>query len=179
MNKKLLIAGFFATIMLLVPLSSITGASVNALNTTEEVIEEPYPVIPYYLLDDLYNAINNLLVNYGDDPEVVLLCEEILEMIGGPYDTIFCNAIFKIFITIVELVEEKYDDEYPPHMQSKLVLALGVLMVAVWCVMFHYCGEPPEGTLNLNKITYDTTIINELIQSNEVNMCPCSQQANI
>jgi hypothetical protein len=83
MKKNILIAILCVTILLLVPFTSISGASVGGLNTKVEIVEETNPVIPYYLFDELVVLINQLLVDGKDVPEVVDMCNEALEVIDS------------------------------------------------------------------------------------------------
>jgi len=52
-KRNILIAILCVTILLLVPLSNISGASVGGLNIKDEVIEETNPVIPDSQLEEL------------------------------------------------------------------------------------------------------------------------------
>jgi hypothetical protein len=91
-KKNILIAVLCATILLLVPFTSISGASVGGLNTKNIVVGETTPVIPYYLFDELVELINQLLVDGKDIPEVVDMCNEALELI----DSILQNELHDI-----------------------------------------------------------------------------------
>jgi hypothetical protein len=91
-KKNILIAILCVTILLLVPLTNVSGASVGGLNTKNIVVEETNPVIPYYLFDELVELINQLLVDGKDVPEVVDMCNEALELI----DSILQNELHDI-----------------------------------------------------------------------------------
>jgi hypothetical protein len=82
-KKNILIAILCASILLLVPFSTISGASVGGLNNKVEIVGESNPVIPYHLFEELIELINQLLVDGKDVPEVVDMCNEALELIDS------------------------------------------------------------------------------------------------
>jgi hypothetical protein len=124
MKKNILIAILCVTILLLVPFTSISGASVSGLNTKVEIVEEVNPVIPYNLFEELVESINQLLIDYGDIPEVVDTCNEALEVI---------DSIIKM-----DIIEE-------------ICLALYVLynlfLLAMWGCLFFFLSFLLEGNL--------------------------------
>ncbi len=188
--KKILIASLFATIMLLVPFSSSTGASIGELNIKGEVIGETYPVIPDYLLEELYDLINQLLLYYGHLPEIVAICNEILEIINSddPYP-VFCASLgimlvsIGVWIFIFDGLAFYWKDKDPNMYQFFFTLSVIVqeMILLLFVIGIFVCGwdlPPPPGKLEIEtgfNLQATQNSINELIQSNEVNMCPCGQ----
>ena len=188
MNKKLLIAGFFATIMLLFPLSAVTGASVKGLNTTEEVIAESYPDIPDYLLEIIYERIDYLLVNYGHIQEIVDACNEILAVINSlDPDSPLCLGLYNVMEYIGDLwweyykLSEEYEETHP--ILSRIYGELSIVFFIIALDLYFLgialdCWEPPpppfdsETGLNL-QTTLDAILTNGA--TTEVSICPCSQ----
>ena len=82
-KKNILITIFCVTILLLVPLSNVSGASVGGLNNKVGIVEESNLVIPYHLFDELVVLINQLLVDGKDIPFVVDGCNEALGLIDS------------------------------------------------------------------------------------------------
>ena len=173
--------------MPLVPLSSVTGTSLNGLNTTDEVITESYPTIPDYLLEELCESVNYLLVNYGYIPEIASLCQEINNFLE-PIDSPFCNTVIALLFKVDYLAgffQElafwflRNGFHYLEETCMAIVLALCGVLLPLFIIADVFCDFDPFPELNQKSITLDTAMITELMQSYEVNACPCMQPANI
>jgi hypothetical protein len=143
-KKNLLIAILCVTILLLVPFTSISGASVGRLNTKVEIVEEANPVIPYHLFEEMVVLINQLLVDGKDVPEVVDMCNEALELIDSIlqmelHDTIcgvlallfFGFGVLGVFLLALGLI---FGEEVDPLLGS-IFIALGTasMIIAMTC----------------------------------------------
>jgi hypothetical protein len=191
MKKKILIAGFFASIMLLVPFSSISGGYVVVNSNTIEENVEAYPVIPDYLLEELMDKINYLLANYDNEPEVVEICNEILEVINpdNTFDILgFCDMLYEVFRSVTDFSEFAksqaiyYKDKdlamYLYYITLASIFEVISMYIFTLGLFFRCWGGSPntlidsESGLNL-QLTQQS--ITGLTQSQEVNMCPCGQ----
>jgi hypothetical protein len=99
-KKNILIAILSIAILLLVPFTSISGASVGGLSNKVGIVEESNPVIPYHLFDELIELINQLLVDGKEIPYIVDICNEALEMINP----IIQKEIFEGICALLELL---------------------------------------------------------------------------
>ena len=106
-KKNILIAVLCTTILILVPLTNVSGGSIGGLNPKVEIVKEATPVIPYHLFDELIELINQLLVDGKDVPEVVDMCNEALELIGSILQNelhdIICGGLAILFFGFLVL----------------------------------------------------------------------------
>jgi hypothetical protein len=134
MKKKILIIGFFTSVMLLVPLASISDGSTILNNTIIEVnpINFYEPSFIYcFILKMMFLSLTVLYINFED--------------IGNKN---ISQLIFNIAFTIFEYgIEIGCWDDPPAIFESEIGLKL--------------------------KIKFQ--IIVGLVQSQEINMCPCRQ----
>ena len=101
--KKVWIASIFATLMLLVPLTSVVGA-----NEVEDCNCNPISDIQVVrierLLDRIESRINFILLRHGHIPEVAEKCKEILEIINlEDIKNIFCDTLEGIIDYLIAL----------------------------------------------------------------------------
>ena len=83
MNKKILIATIFATLMLLVPINSVVGVSDVEEDCGCQVVNR-YDWFRVKLLSVRLKVVTNiLLLRFGHIPEVREKCQEILEIINS------------------------------------------------------------------------------------------------
>jgi hypothetical protein len=105
-KKNILIAILCVTILLLVPFTSISSASVSGLNTKVEIVEEVYPNIEVmdiskfieefeiqeyldinaddYTLEDLRDFVIKIDFLFGHYPEIAESCKNIIEILDIP-----------------------------------------------------------------------------------------------
>jgi len=99
MNKKILIASLFATLMLLVPMSSVVGVSDVDEDCGCQVVNR-YDLFRVKLLLVRLKVITNiLLLRFGHIPEVAEKCYEILENldINKLWDSpIICDTLYQL-----------------------------------------------------------------------------------
>jgi hypothetical protein len=201
-KKNIFLAILCTSILLLVPLTNISGASVSGLNTEAEFVEEANTVIPYHLFEELIVLINRLLIDYGDIPEVVVACNEALEAIDSiiQMDNIeeICDRLWGIgyafgligLIALFFLIGE--EDLFDALYLIGWIIACFSIVIIIECIGFLLkCDWPPELNQKINKLKdiidlfpqinleniteYDITKLQELIKSYEVNSCPCMQ----
>ena len=202
-KKNILIAILCVSILLLVPLTNISGASIGGLNTKDDIVEEAKPVIPYYLFDELIELINQLLVECSHIPEIVNMCYEALEVIDSITQKelfeIICLELGSLFlllgyggVILAAVALDCWERGYP-------IDALEIGALAIACLFFvgiiygiakvlnceWVDNWPPEINILLNEIglnlqispdsisDYDISAIQEFIQSYELNGCPC------
>ena len=189
-KKNILLAILCVTILLLVPLTNVSGGSIGGLNTKVEVVEEANPDIPYHMFEEMVELINQLLIDGRDIPEVVVACNEALEVINPIIQMELFEGIctvtgilfwtfgivgillfirgFRVLATYCELI-------------CALNLGIGLIFFCEWAIYFfsqennlfkNGIGLNPQ--INLKSISeYDITTIQEFIQPYEVNDCPC------
>ena len=204
-NKNIFLAILCASILLLVPLTNISGASVGELNTEAEFVEEANTVIPYHLFEELIVLINRLLIDYRDIPEVVVACNEALEVIDSiiQMDNIeeICDRLWGIgyaFVLIAALAflefliyfgNEKYSGALYCMTWAIACFSIVILIEVIGALL--KCDWPPELNQKINKLKdiidlfpqmnleniteFDITTLQELKKSYEVNSCPCMQ----
>lgn len=184
--KKVWIASIFATLMLLVPFSSVASFQEGELIESEQEFEQAVPITIEQLFEDLTVLINVILQHLGDYPEVVALCYEILEIISnGIIHDIICKALldplWKLLMFIWELLS-LYGYDYLGMILFILFFAVGSTMELILNLLNCDNWEPPDGksvsTLqtNLNTLSsYGTITLTELFQSLEISECPCGQ----
>ena len=106
--KKVWIASIFATLMLMVPLTSVVGASDFDEDCNCKPINDLQLVKIERLLNRLENRINFILLKYGHIPEVKEKCEEILDVIHSnrvlDYP-IICGILLILYNTFSSLYE--------------------------------------------------------------------------
>ena len=83
MNKKILIASLFATLMLLVPMTSVIGVSDVEDDCGCEVVSSSNLVRVERLLARLEVYINIILLRFGHIPDVQEKCQEIIDVINS------------------------------------------------------------------------------------------------
>ena len=136
MNNKILIASLFATLMLLVPMTSVVGVSDVEEDCGCQPISNQQSIRIERLQSKLESRINFILLRYGDIPEIAEKCEEVLELINsdGLWD-IICDAINGIINFMVELREKL------PY-ALWVIINIPLLFLAVFWIM--YCFEPVD-----------------------------------
>ena len=193
-KKNILIAILCATILMLVPFTSISSASVSGSNTKVEVIEDTYSVIQEYIQEELHELINLLLLNYGHIPQIVAVCNELLELISPDYPgDAFCFmllVLIRLTLYVCEfiwyfLLEQGYVGPITWFLYlSFLILAYEIYFFGIKVNCWDY-GEPTffksETGLNLQTILnsisqYDITTIQKLTKLYEVKGCHCIQE---
>jgi hypothetical protein len=202
-KKNILIAILCAFILLLVPFTSISGASVGRLNTKVEIVEEADPVIPFYLFDELVELINQLLVDGKDVPEVVDMCNEALELIDSiiqsenleeicaSLELLFWGfGILAVFLVALGLMFEW--EGYPllgslfkALGEASLIIAafnwvIGIILLCEWAYDFWLENDILKKGTGLNPqispeciSEIDLSAFIEFFKSYEVNGCPC------
>ena len=130
MNKKILIASVFATLMLLVPVTSVVGISDVEDDCGCQVVSSSNLVRVKLLLVRLKVITNILLLRFGYILEIQEKSYEILDVINsdGFWDD-FCNSIVNIMETIQDLIEN-YDGIY------KLLTPAFTVLLSLW---FWFC----------------------------------------
>ena len=203
MKKNILIAILCVAILLLVPFTSISGASVGGLNTKVEIVEEANPDIPYHMFEEMVVLINQLLVDGKDVPEVVDMCNEALEMIVsilkmGLHDEIcgvlallfFGFGVLGVFLCGLGII---FGEEVDPVLGS-IFIALGTasMIIAMTCFVIAtilLCewvweiwiendilkkGTGLNPQISLECFSEsDISAFTEFFKSYEVNGCPC------
>ena len=119
MKKKILITSLFATLMLLVPMTSVVGESYVNNDCGCNVVNS-YDLSRFKLLMFRLKVVTNiLLLRFGDIPEVKEQCHEILDVINSNslWDfPIICGILESILnrlnniVIILEDLVEKYKD---------------------------------------------------------------------
>jgi hypothetical protein len=202
-KKNILIAILCVTILLLVPFTSISGASVGELNTKVEIVEEATPVIPYHMFEELVESINQLLIDYGDIPKVVEICNEALELIdpiilGEIHDGI-CLTLGVLFFTFgfagifFFMLGQAYRDSGRPDeaiyyetlatacvVISSMNFVIAFILFCEWAWAFWFENDVLKNQIDLNPqispesfSEYDITVFQELFKSYEINCLPC------
>lgn len=90
MNKKILMASFFAAVLLMVPFGSVASAPSGELEDFSQNVVGSIYVIPDYILEELYDLIGILLLYLGNNPEIVAICNQLLEIINNDIHDIGC-----------------------------------------------------------------------------------------
>ena len=104
MNKKILIASIFISIMLLVPMTSVVGVSDIEEICDCQVLSKRYIVRTERLLSKLEVYINIIWLKFGYIPEIAEECNKILDTIyPDGLNEIFCEILKRIGILIEEL----------------------------------------------------------------------------
>ena len=99
MNKKILIASLFATLMLLVPMTSVVGVSDVEEDCGCQVVNRNDLFRVKLLLVRIKVITNILLLRFGHIPEVAEKCEEILDAINSNRqldDPIICDNLYQL-----------------------------------------------------------------------------------
>jgi hypothetical protein len=202
-KKNILIAILCATILLLVPFTSISGASVGGLNTKVEIVEEANPDIPYHLFEELVVLINQLLVDGKDVPEVVDMCNEALELIDSilimelneeiclKLEALFWGfAGLAIVLVVLAII---FEDEGQPVIASifmalgeaSMIIAafnwvIGMILFCEWAWEFWWDSNILKKGTGLNPqispesiSEIDISAFTEFVKSYELNGCPC------
>ena len=158
MNKKILIATLFATLMLLIPISSVVGISDISLNKKIEKIEDNNSITETYDNEDcecevvnrydllrvkllmvrLKVVTNILLLRFGYIPEVAEKCYEILDVINSnrvlDYP-IICAILLLIWYQLI------YIDNFLTYIATLLdnnLIIKGIFII--FCFPFAYIG---------------------------------------
>ena len=103
MNKKILIASLFATLMLLVPINSAVGVSDVEDDCGCQVVSSSNLVRVKLLMFRLKIITNILLLRFGHIPEIAEKCQEILDVINSnrQWDfPIICAILESIYIQL-------------------------------------------------------------------------------
>ena len=133
MNKKLLIASLFATLMLLVPMTSVVGVSDVEEDCGCQVISSHNLVRAERLLARLEVYINIILLRFGYIPEVAEKSEEILDIINSDgIGEVFCNTFWIVIVYIGEL-----SNQFPPSSLIRLMIILATN--SLWRIYFLIC----------------------------------------
>ena len=155
MNKKILIASLFATLMLLVPMTSVVGVYDVENDCGCEVISSRNLVRAERLLARLEVYINIILLRFGHIPEVAEKCQEILDVINSnrvlDYP-ILCAEIERLFNKLIDIssILEHYFNEFKNN--PIIVNIIGTFLVIfirlsgyVWAigVIFDCWGPEP------------------------------------
>ena len=130
MNKKILIASLFATLMLLVPMTSVVGVS-DVNDDCDCQVVNRYDLVRVKLLSVRLKVVTNiLLLRFGHILEIQEKSYEILDVINsdGFWDD-FCNSIVNIMETIQDLIEN-YGGFY------KLLTPVFTVLLSLW---FWFC----------------------------------------
>ena len=136
--RKVWIASILATLMLIVPITNIIGAS----DTVEDcnckpTISDLYLVRIERLIDRIERRIDFILLKYGHIPEVVEECEEILSIINSwyPFD-IICNILDRIlgfFLYLYDFIKD----------YQIILILLGLLVNPLVMIWFVLCELSP------------------------------------
>ncbi len=125
--RKMLVAGFFAVILLLMPLNTVVGTNelATASNKNNEVsvigtnellqsklqinAQKLAPVYPQMipieeLIAQIQSAIDLTLQYFGDSPEVVAICQQITDILNSYGLEIFCAFLSALFLTLFMLI---------------------------------------------------------------------------
>jgi hypothetical protein len=188
-KKNISIAILCVTILLFVPFTSISGASIRKFNTKEQVIEEAKPIIQYYFFDELVELINELLVDYRHMPEIADACNEALEVIDSikllKYPRLICYLledlgylVFYIaiyFFMIGTLISTGVPSWAEPFYKICTKFYNIYLQILIFGAEFD-CWEEPvpynfeiETGLNLQTTQFS-------ISNYKLNGCPCMQE---
>ena len=142
MNKKILIASVFATLMLLVPMTSVVGVSDVNEDCGCEVVNRYDLFRVKLLLVRLKVVTNILLLRFGNIPEVAEKCEEILDIINSnrqwdfPIICAILEPIWNQWVSMAEIIQDlliKYADN-PIILDIITILSLPFLGLALTLV---------------------------------------------
>ena len=190
-KKNILIAILCVTVLLLVPLSNVSGASVGGLNTKKEVIEEAYPnsevidiskfieefqiqedldITPDdFTLEDLRDFVIKINLLFGHYPEVAESCKNIIEILDTPYPKL-CNLFITLFLVwgvfgaeVINVLKAFGIYETPIGQAIWLLMAAILIWLLVGTLCFCYDEEELVNDFDLNELT---SIENS-------NQCPC------
>jgi len=159
MNKKILIAGLFATLMLTVPMTSVVGISDVENDCGCQVVNNPYLVKLKMQFSRLEVYTKLLLMLYKHNPEITDTCEEILDIINSDsfwYFPIFCSIFEKLFNATYILYNGvgdlgDYLVEKFPNLESLICLilvpifeSLGLTLGYMYMIGVAFCDwDPP------------------------------------
>ena len=183
--KKILIAGFFATIMFLVPLSSVVASQEGGVIESKQELEQADPITIEQLFDDLEILMNEIIQELSDYPEVVAICYDILDIINS-YDLrsypIICNILDNIAInlwelsqSLVEIIETNPDNLLLLLTLTPIVITVVYLFlafVAISVFVFN-CDDNPSLQFE-NEFISNLQMNLDLIQGQTVE-CPCGE----
>jgi len=192
-KKNILIAILCASILLLVPLTNVSGASIGGLNTKDEIVEETNPNIKDmysifmeeievqkyfglnpddFTLEDLRDFVIKIDLLFGHYPEVAESCENIIEILDVEYP-ILCElykllllscGILNIIVYNVLLKLGIYNTPFGQAIEDLMFARL--VWLFFWA--YYYCYDEEELVNDLD--------LNELINIKNVNQCPCIQE---
>ena len=156
MNKKILIASIFATLMLLVPMTSVIGVSDVEDDCGCQVVNRYDLFRVKLLLVRLEVYINIILLRFGYIPEVAEKCQEILDVINSNRQLdypIICDMLEPIWNKFQDIVDicfnlrDKYEDNPIIYYIIELIilpplLAIGTIILIP--AVFFDCDWVPE-----------------------------------
>ena len=149
MNKKILIASIFATLMLLVPMTSVVGVS-DVEDCGCQVVNSSDLVRVKLLMVRLKVVTNILLLRYGHIPEIQEKCQEILEIINpdNPLDVpLICDILlYPIWRLMVKFAELAFStpNELMSLVYYMIAAYLEVIFVRIGYAFNCEDWEPPE-----------------------------------
>jgi len=189
-KKNILIAILCVTILLLVPLSNVSGVSVDGLNTKDEVIEDANPVISIvdiklikdfqeldiptenldeFTLEDFRDFVIKIDLLFGHYPEVAESCENIIEILDIEYP-ILCElytillvscGILNIVVYNVLLKLGIYNTPFGQAIEDLMFARLAWLFL----LAFAFCNDEEQLVNDLD--------ITEIVNFENSNQCPC------
>lgn len=150
MNKKILIATIFATLMLMVPMTSVVGVSEVEEDCGCQDVNSSDLFRVKLLMNRLKVVTKILLLRFGHIPEVRDKCQEILEIINpdNPLDVPFiCDILlYPIWRLMVNFAELAFStpNELMSLFYYMIAAYLEVIFVRIGSVFNCEDWEPPE-----------------------------------
>jgi hypothetical protein len=138
MNRKILIASIFATLILLVPMTSVVGVSDVEDDCGCEDVNRYDLFRVKLLLVRLKVYINIILLRFGFIPEVAEKCEEILDVIKSDETW---HPICDILEDYMFSVLDWRDTHFEPGSPLWWIITLHLINLAVIYAIF--CQWPP------------------------------------
>ena len=155
MKRKVLIGAFFATIMLMFSFTTIAGVP------EEEIIEEKQNAEliiqqnPDETYDDLYIIINYLMEHFGNHPDLMIICQNLIIALNNGFQDLICSNLWSLSEYL------KYG-QFPPEYAGIIMLIRGVI-VGIMGILCQGWSPPPIGQ----------TIVGQEISMEQMQGCPC------
>ncbi len=112
MEKKIIIAGIFAIILILVPLNSVMGVPNDEIINNNQNTIQPTQITIEQLFENIRNLMYDIVQNLGDYPDVVALSNYILTVMDS-FDFLENPDLFYYINNYIEEnCHQKYETEY-------------------------------------------------------------------
>jgi len=157
MKRKILISAFFATIMLMFSFTTIADVPEGEIieeSQNAELIMQQNPDETY---DDLYVIINYLMEHFGDHPDLMIICQNLLIALNNGFQDLICNYLWS-------LSEYLKLGQFPPEYEVIIMLIRGVI-IGIMGILCQGWSPPPIGQ----------TLVGQEINMEHMQVCPCNQ----